>query len=77
MAFDPTLDEKEFSKTIEFEASNIVVAVYSYNEGEKKLQLTRERRKADDTTSFAKLGRMTKEEVEKVVPAIQEAIKVM
>lgn len=77
MPFDPNLDEKLFSKTLEFEGSNIVVAVHSYNEGTKKLQLSRERVKVDGGTSFAKLGRMMKDEVEKVIPAMQEAIEHM
>ena len=77
MAFDPNLDEKKFSETIEFEGSNIIVGVFSYNEGTPKLQLSRERVNADGKASFAKLGRMTKEEVEKVIPVIQKAIEKM
>jgi hypothetical protein len=74
MAFDPNLDQKIFAETIEFEGSNIIVGVYSYNEGTKKLQLSRERVNADGKTSFAKLGRMTKEEAEKILPIINKAI---
>ena len=77
MAFDPNLDQNLFSETVEFEESNIKVGVYSYNEGQRKLQLSRERVKADGGTSFAKLGRMTKEEVEKVLPIMQKAIESM
>lgn len=77
MPFDPNLDEEKFSETIEFEGSNIKVGVYSYNDGESKLQLSRERVNADGKTSFAKLGRMTKVEVEKVIPIIQKAIEKM
>lgn len=74
MAFDPNLDKNIFSETIEFKGSNITVGVFSYNEGESKLQLSRERVNASGDKSFAKLGRMTKEEAEKVIPLMQKAI---
>ena len=77
MPFDPNLDKKLFSETLEFEGSNIIVGVFSYNDGVKKLQLSRERVNAQGETSFAKLGRMTKEEVEKVMPAMQKAVEAM
>lgn len=77
MPFDPNLDKKLFSETVEFEGSNIVVGVFAYNDGTPKMQLTRERVNADGETSFAKLGRMTKEEVEKVIPIMQKAMESM
>ncbi len=77
MAFDPNLDQKLFSEEVEFEGSIITVGVFSYNDGTPKLQLTRERVNADDNKSFAKLGRMTKEEVEKVIPVMQKAVENM
>ena len=75
MPFDPNLDKKLFSEEIEFEGSNIIVGVFSYNDGTPKLQLARERVNASGDKSFAKLGRMTKEEVEKVIPIMQKAIE--
>jgi hypothetical protein len=75
--FDPNLDKNKFSETIEFEGSNIIVGVFSYNEGQSKLQISRERVNAEGQTSFAKLGRMTKEEAEKVIPVMQKAIEAM
>lgn len=77
MAFDPNLDENKFSETLEFEGSNIIVGVFSYNENPSKLQLSRERINADGQKSFAKLGRMTKEETEKVIPVMQKALEKM
>ncbi|MFC1752652.1 hypothetical protein ACFL96_04575 [Thermoproteota archaeon] len=77
MPFDPNLDKKLFSETVEFEGMNILVGVFSYNDGVSKLQLSRERVNAQGETSFAKLGRMTKEEVEKILPVIQKAIEAM
>jgi len=52
----------------------IVVSVYSYNKGAKKLQISRETQNAEGETRFGKLGRMTKEEIEGILPLIQEAI---
>jgi hypothetical protein len=72
---------KELDKTIEKEVldfpdrnTKIVVALMQYNEGQKKLQLSRVNvREGEDV--FAKLGRLTKEEAEKVVEAMTNAIK--
>ena len=47
MAFDKSLDKVLFSEVAEFETSKITVGVYSYNDGEKKLQLSRETRNMD------------------------------
>ena len=77
MAFDRNLDKKLFSETVEFETSRITVGVFSYNEGEKKMQLSRENRNQDGEWSFAKLGRMFKDEAEKIIPIMQKALEHM
>lgn len=77
MAFDKNLDKELFSETIEFETSRIKVGVYSYNDGEKKLQLSRENRNMDGEWTFAKLGRMFKDEVEAVLPVMRKALEKM
>ena len=77
MAFDPSLDKEIFAETVEFENTRIKVGVYSYNEGEKKLQISRENLTAGGEPRFAKLGRMTKEETESVLPLIQKALEHM
>lgn len=77
MPYDPDLDESLFSKSQESEAGRLTVSVYSYNKGTKKLQITRENRGPEGDFRFTKLGRMTKEEIESLVPLIQEAIKNM
>lgn len=77
MAFDPNLDVCKAEEVIEFEGSNIKIGVYSYNEGQTKMQLSRERVNAEGKTSFAKLGRMTKDETSKVIPAMQKLIEDM
>ena len=75
--FDKNLDKELFSETINFETTRIKVGVYSYNDGEKKLQISRENMNQEMEWSFAKLGRMFKDEVEKVIPAMQKALKHM
>ncbi len=77
MAFDKNLDKKLFSENVEFETSRITVGVFSYNDGEKKLQISRETRNMDGEFTFAKLGRMFKDEVEAVIPVMQKALKEM
>ncbi len=77
MAFDKSLDKQLFSETVEFETSKITVGVYSYNDGEKKLQLSRETRNMDGEFTFAKLGRMFKDEVEAVLPLMKKALEKM
>ena len=77
MPYDSSLDESLFSKSFETESQRLTVSIYSYNKGAKKLQITRENRGPDGDFRFAKLGRMTREEVEVVLPLMQEAIKSM
>ncbi len=76
--FDKNLDKQLFSKEVSFDGTKIAVSVFSYNENTPKLQISRKNysESADDFI-FAKLGRLTKEEIEKIMPLIQEAIKSM
>ncbi len=66
-----------FSKSVEFERSRITVAVFAYNNGTPKLQISRETKDSDGEYTFAKLGRMLKSEVEAVLPLMEEAMKKM
>ena len=77
MPYDSSMDESLFSKSFENDSGRLTVSVFSYNKGQKKLQISRENRDPQGELRFAKLGRMTKEEVEAVLPFIQEAVKVM
>ncbi|MBS3135575.1 hypothetical protein J4401_01290 [Candidatus Woesearchaeota archaeon] len=78
MAFDKNLDKKLFSETKEFETTKITVGVYSYNDGEKKLQISRENRNPNTAEwTFAKLGRMIREEAEAVMPMMEKSLKEM
>ena len=77
MAFDKNLDKELFAETAAFETSRIKVGVYSYNDGEKKMQISRENMNQDGQWSFAKLGRMFKDEAEAILPLMQKALKHM
>ena len=64
MAYDPSKDKiiKEFF--IDDETDNTLSAiVYSYNDGPKKLSITRTYEKNGETFYNGKLGRLTKDEV--------------
>lgn len=74
MPYDRSLDERVFSKSWETETQRLTVSVYSYNQGPKKLQINRENKNKEGDFRFAKLGRMTKEEMKSILPLIQEAL---
>ncbi len=77
MAYDRTLDEQLFAKSWEGQGTKLTVGVYSYNHGPKKLQISRELAAEEGRSSFAKLGRLTKEEIEGILPFLQEALQQM
>lgn len=77
-AFDKNLDKELFGETVEFEVTRLRVSVFSYNNGVPKLQISRENRLMDSGEwTFAKMGRLTKDEVEKILPIIGKAIQKM
>lgn len=73
--FDKSLDKELFSRSVDFERSRITVAVFAYNNGTPKLQISRENRSADGDFAFAKLGRLLKSELEAILPLMEEAKK--
>ncbi|NQZ85411.1 MAG: hypothetical protein HRU03_06850 [Nanoarchaeales archaeon] len=76
--FDKSLDVEVFGEEVAFETTKLRVSVMQYNEGQKKLQVSREN--LDNESGdwrWSKLGRMTKEESEKVVPAMVKALENM
>ncbi len=78
MAFDKNLDKELFGESIEFETTKIRVSVFSYNGGTEKLQISRENlNPTSGEFSFNKLGRMTKEELDKILPVVEKAHKTM
>ena len=74
MPYDSSLDERIFAKSWEGSMSKITVGVFSYNHGAKKVQITRELLSEEGKPGFAKLGRLTKEELRGILPFLQEAI---
>ena len=74
MPYDSSLDEELFTKAWEIETMKLVVGVYSYNGGVKKVQIRREVKGTEGRPGFAKLGRLTKEELEGILPLLQEAV---
>jgi len=74
MPYDRDLDNSVFTKPVETEMGRLSVNVYSYNNGPRKLQISRETRDKQDNLKFAKLGRITKNEMESLLPLIQEAL---
>ena len=74
MAYDPNLYEQVFVKVWEHDAGRLVVGVYSYNGGPRKVQIRREPKEDSGRPSFAKLGRLTKEELQGILPLLQEAL---
>jgi len=75
--FDKSLDKELFSETLNFETTRITVGIFSYNDGEKKMQISRENLSQNGEWGFAKLGRMFKDEVEKVIPVMEKALEHM
>ena len=74
MPYDASLDKQVFAKNYESDGTRITVSIYSYNGGVKKLQLSRENQDAEGQWRFSKLGRMTKEESQGILPFLQEAL---
>ena len=77
MPYDQALDVSSFKEAKEFGETRITVGVFAYNEGTKKLQLSRENQNQNEEWRFAKLGRMTKEEAQEIVPIMMKAIETM
>ena len=73
--FDKSLDKELFSESITVGKSKLTVSVFAYNNGMPKLQLSRENMGAAGEASFAKLGRLNKEELEAILPLIEKARK--
>lgn len=77
MPYDKSLDIESFKEVKEFEDSRISVGIFSYNNGEKKLQISRENKDANEEWRFAKLGRMNKQEAKEIVPILMKAVEKM
>ena len=74
MPYDANLDKQLFAKSHEGEGTRVTVSIYSYNNGPKKLQISRENQDAEGQWRFSKLGRLLKEEIEALMPILQESV---
>jgi hypothetical protein len=74
MPYDSSLDQQLFAKTWEGNGTKLTVGVYSYNKGPKKVQISREVVADEGRPGFAKLGRLTKEELVGILPYLSEAV---
>ena len=78
MPFNPELDKTLWSDEVRVGKFVLEVKVMQYGEGEKKIQIGRVQKEVpEDEGRFMKLGRLTKEEAEAVLPLFQEALKNM
>ena len=77
MPYDKSLDVELFKEAKEFDDTRVTVGVFSYNNGGKKLQVSRENRSPDGEWQFVKLGRLTKDEAQEVIDIMQKALGTM
>lgn len=73
MPYDQSLDQQIFKEVKDFEDTRISIGVFSYNGGEKKMQVVRENQDSTGNWRFTKLGRLSKAELEQILPLIQQA----
>ena len=77
MPYNQSLDVESFKEVKEFGEARISVGIFSYNGGEKKLQISRENKDQEGQWRFAKLGRLNKAEAQEITPLILKAIENM
>lgn len=73
MPYQKELDKEVFKDSKEFDNTRVTIGVYSYNNSEAKLQISREFKNADGQWQISKLGRLSKEEVDSILPLISKA----
>lgn len=76
MAYDPTHDVvvKEFPD-VAIGETLLHLAIYQYKGGVKKLGITRIRERKQGEKAFDRLGRMTREEAEGLLPVIEDILE--
>ena len=75
MPYEKSLDVETFKEVKEFGDTRLTVAVFSYNGGAKKLQLTRENQLQTGEWRFTKSGRLSKEEAKEIIPLMMKAVE--
>jgi hypothetical protein len=75
-SFDKSKDKNLFKETVEVGDAKITVGVYAYDGNDQKVQITRMRKneKSEYGWSFAKLGRLTKDELVEILPLLDKAL---
>lgn len=69
MPYDPNLDKTLWEEKLEVGEYTFAIRVMQYNEGNKKISIQRYRGEM-----FTKLGRLTAEEAEAILPVVEKAI---
>ena len=77
MPYEKSLDMELFKEVKEFTDTRLTVGVFSYNNGEKKLQISRETVDQSGEWRFAKLGRLNKNEAKEIIPIMMKAVEKM
>jgi len=77
MPYDKSLDVETFKEVKDMGETRITIGVFSYNNGAKKLQVTRENKNQTGEWRFTKLGRLTKEEAQEIIPVMMKAVENM
>ena len=67
--YDSSLDVEIKRQEFELEYSKIIVALCCYNNGERKIQISR-MKKDGENWKFTKLGRLNKLELQEIIPAL-------
>jgi hypothetical protein len=77
MPYEKSLDVETFKEVKDFADTRLTIAVFSYNGGVKKLQLTRENQLQTGEWRFTKLGRLSKTEAQEAIPLMLKALESM
>ena len=77
MPYNQSLDVATFKEAKELGDTRITVGVFSYNGGEKKLQISRENKNQGGEWQFVKLGRLAKDEAKEILPVMMKAVEGM
>lgn len=77
--FDKSKDKELFKETVEVGDAKLRIGVYSYDGNDPKVQIQRMRRneQSEYGWSFAKLGRLTKDELVEILPILEKALEEM
>lgn len=73
MSYDKELDKEVNKKVLEFDSTQLIVSIFSYDGGPSKIQIARQNNnKETGAWVFSKLGRLTKDEALSVAGALAD-----